>query len=76
MIGYGMRLSAVGIAAGLIAGLLLTRAMNSMLIGIQPNDPLTFLSMAALFFLVAAAASWVPARRAALLDPSSALREE
>ena len=76
MIGYGMRLCAIGIGAGILAGLLLTRAMNSMLVGIQPNDPLTFVSMAALFFLVAAAATWVPARRAALLDPSSALREE
>jgi putative ABC transport system permease protein len=76
MIGYGLRLAAVGIAAGAGAGLLLTQAMKSMLIGIGPNDPLTFVGMAALFLAVAALATWMPARRAAGLDPSSALRQE
>jgi putative ABC transport system permease protein len=76
MIGYGLRLAAVGIAAGAGAGLLLTQAMKSMLIGIAPNDPLTFGGMAALFLGVAALATWMPARRAAGLDPSSALRQE
>jgi predicted permease len=76
MIGYGLRLSAAGITAGLIAALLLTKAMTSMLVGIAPNDPLTFAAMAALFFLIAMLATWMPARRAAALDPSTALREE
>jgi putative ABC transport system permease protein len=76
MIGYGIGLSAIGIATGLIAALLLTRAMTSMLIGIRPTDTVTFFGMAALFFLIAAAATWMPARRAAALDPSAALREE
>jgi predicted permease len=76
MIGYGLRLSAVGIMAGLMAALLLTRAMSSMLVGIMPTDPLTFAGMAALFFLIAALATWIPARRAAALNPSAALREE
>ncbi|HTX39664.1 MAG TPA: ABC transporter permease [Bryobacteraceae bacterium] len=76
MIGYGLRLSATGIAAGLIAALLLTRAMTSMLIGTKPDDPLTFAGMAALFFLIAMLATWLPARRAAALDPSAALRED
>jgi putative ABC transport system permease protein len=76
MIAYGLRLSAAGIASGLIAALLLTRAMTSMLVGTSPNDPLTFAGMAALFFLIATLATWLPARRAAALDPSSALREE
>ncbi len=76
MIGYGFRLSAAGIAAGLIAALLLTQAMNSMLVGIEATDPVTFAAMAVLFFLIAALATWVPARRAAALDPSAALREE
>ena len=76
MIAYGLRLSAAGIAAGLIAALLLTQAMTSMLVGIKPTDPLTFSAMAAFFLLVAALATWIPARRAAGLHPSSALREE
>ncbi len=76
MIAYGLRLSAAGIAAGLVAALLLTRVMTSMLVGTRPNDPLTFAAMAALFFAIAALATWLPARRAAALDPSSALREE
>lgn len=76
MIAYGLRLSVAGVGAGLIAALLLTRAMTSMLVGTRPNDPLTFAAMALLFFAVAVLATWLPARRAAALDPSSALREE
>ena len=76
MIGYGLRLSAAGIAAGLMAALMLTEAMTSMLVGIKPTDPITFAAMAALFLLIAVAATWLPARRAAALDPSAALREE
>ena len=76
MIAYGLRLSAAGVAAGFIAALLLTRAMSSMLIGTAPTDPLTFAAMAGLFFAVAALATGIPARRAAALDPSTALRQE
>jgi len=76
MIGYGLRLSAAGIAAGLMAALLLTRAITSMLVGVKPTDPVTFVAMAALFFVIAGLATWIPARRAAALDPSAALREE
>ena len=75
-IGHGLRLSATGLGAGLIAALVLTRAMTSMLVGIKPTDPLTFAAMAALFLLIAILANWPPARRAAALDPSSALRDE
>ncbi len=76
MIGYGLRLSVAGIVAGLGAALLLTRAVAGMLTGIQPADPVTFAAMAALFLVVASLATWIPARRAAALDPSTALREE
>jgi putative ABC transport system permease protein len=76
MIGYGMRLSAIGIATGLVVALLLTKAMTGMLIGIEAIDPLTFLAMAVLFFAIAGAATWIPARRAASLDPLAALRGE
>jgi ABC-type lipoprotein release transport system permease subunit len=46
-----------------------------MLIGVRPTDPATFLSVIALFFLVAAVSCWIPARRAAGLAPTVALRE-
>jgi putative ABC transport system permease protein len=76
MIGYGLRLSAVGIVAGLAAALLLTQGMTTMLVGTKATDPLSFGAMAVLFFLIALLATWIPARRAASLDPSIALREE
>jgi len=76
MIGYGLRLSATGIAAGLAAALLLTQGMATMLVGTKPTDPLSFCAMAVLFFLIALLATWIPARRAAALDPAIALREE
>src|SRR5262249_3688111 len=76
IVGQGLRLTAVGIAAGLIAAFALTRAMTTMLVGVKPTDPATFLSMALLFLLIAATASWMPARRAAGLDPTRALRDE
>ncbi len=50
--------------------------MTSMLIGVKATDPITFGWTAALFLVIATVASWLPARRAASLDPSVALREE
>jgi len=76
IVGQGLRLSGLGIVVGLIAAFGLTRAMGSLLVGVRPTDPLTFGTIALLFLAVAAAASWVPARRAAQLDPAEALREE
>ena len=76
IIGQGMVLSVVGVVAGLIGAFWLTRTMARMLVGVTPTDPLTFASMVALFFGIAAAACWIPARRAAGLQPSVALREE
>jgi putative ABC transport system permease protein len=76
VVGHGLRLSAAGIAAGLLAALGLTRVMTSMLVGVKPTDPITFAAMAALFLVIAALASSLPAGRAASLDPTAALREE
>ncbi len=76
VVGQGLTLSAVGIAIGLAAAFLLTRLITSMLVGVKATDPITFLAVALLFFLVASAASWIPARRAAALDPTEALRDE
>ncbi len=75
VVGHGLRLSAAGIALGGIVALLLTQAMTSMLVGVRPTDPLTFGAMGGVFFMIAGVSSWLPARRAAGLDPTSALRE-
>src|SRR5687768_3582234 len=74
VVGQGLALSGVGIVVGLVAALLLTRAMTKLLVGVTPNDPLTFVSMIVVFFVIAAVASWLPARRAASVQPNVALR--
>jgi predicted permease len=76
VIGHGLRLSAIGIALGAVGALALTRGMKTMLVGVRPTDPLTFVAIGVLFMAVAAVSSWIPARRAAGLDPNAALREE
>ncbi len=76
VVGQGLRLSATGIAVGFLAAVAFTRVMTSMLVGVKPTDPATFIVMAAVFFAIAALASWIPARRAAGLDPTVALRDE
>ena len=76
MVGKGLYLSAIGIAIGLVAAFLLTRVLASMLVQVKPTDPITFISVAALFFVIAVLASWLPAYRAAGLDPTTALRQE
>jgi putative ABC transport system permease protein len=76
VIGQGMRLSVAGIGTGLVAAFALTRVMRTMLVGVAPTDPLTFGSVALLFGAIAALACWIPARRAAGLDPITALRDE
>ena len=75
VIGQGLRLSAIGVVAGIGGAFLLTRAMNSMLIGVSATDPVTFVGIAVLFLGIAALACWIPARRAAAMDPAVALRE-
>jgi len=75
VVGHGLRLSAAGVLLGLIAAVFLTRAMTTMLVGVRATDPLTFAAMAVLFFIIAIVSSWLPARRAAGLDPTVALRE-
>jgi predicted permease len=76
VLGEGLRLSAVGAVLGVLAAVLLTRVMRSMLVGVGATDPATFATIAVLFFVIAALACWLPARRAAGLDPKIALREE
>ena len=69
-------LAVAGIAAGMGAALLLTRLVKSMLYGLQPADPASLAGGAALLVIVALAASWIPAQRAAGVQPMDALRHE
>jgi predicted permease len=71
----GMGLALAGIALGIASAAAVTRLLNSMLFGVKAIDPLTFLLAAALFLAVALAASYIPARRAASVDPMAALRQ-
>jgi putative ABC transport system permease protein len=76
MVGKGLYLSAIGIVIGLLAAFGLTRVLVSMLVEVKPTDPVTFVSVAVLFLAIAMLASWLPALRAARLDPTTALRNE
>jgi predicted permease len=76
VVGSGTRLAAVGIGSGMVAAFVLTRFMSSMLFGVRPEDPLTFITVSLLLLFVILLASYVPARRAAKVDPMVALRYE
>jgi predicted permease len=69
-------LSAMAVAIGVGTSLLLSRLLKSMLFGIAPDDPATLCGAALLLMMVALAASWIPARRAASVEPMEALRPE
>ena len=71
-----VRLSAVAVAAGLAGSALLSRGLASLLYGIRPIDPATFIGVAVLLVAVASLAAWIPARRATRVDPVVALRNE
>jgi predicted permease len=72
----GLALVVSGVAFGLAAAWLLTRGMGNLLVGVSPSDPLTFIGSAVLLAAIALLACWIPARRAATLDPLEALRYE
>jgi putative ABC transport system permease protein len=76
VLAQGLGLAAVGVAIGIAGGLAISRVLRTMLFGIAPTDALTFTSVAAGLLAVAFLASYLPARRAARIDPMRALRYE
>jgi predicted permease len=76
VLGDGATLAFAGVALGLCAAFPLTRLIASMLFGVRPHDPLTFVAVATLLTFSALAACYIPARRATRVDPMVALRHE
>ena len=76
ILGQGMIVAAVGIGLGLAASVALTRVVSSYLVGVSATDPVTFAGVSLVLLGVSALASYLPARRAATIDPVRALREE
>jgi putative ABC transport system permease protein len=76
ILGQGTKLALIGLGAGTVAALLLTRWMASLLYGVSATDPLTYGAVAIVLFGVAVAASYIPARRAMRVDPLVALRHQ
>jgi ABC-type antimicrobial peptide transport system permease subunit len=75
-VGQALRATAMGAGAGLVAALLLSRAVRALLFQVQPADPATLVAGIGLLLAVAAVAAFLPARRAARVDPMEALRAE
>jgi ABC-type antimicrobial peptide transport system permease subunit len=72
----GLLLTGSGVVAGVGASLALTQLLTSQLFGVQPSDPLTMMCVLLLMIAVSALAAYLPARRAAAIDPVAALRAE
>jgi putative ABC transport system permease protein len=75
VIGGGVRLAAMGIACGFVLALATARMASTLLFGISPYDPSTYVTLAAALLVVTTAATFVPARRAATVEPSETLRQ-
>jgi putative ABC transport system permease protein len=76
VVGQGMRLALLGVGIGLVAAIAASRVLQSMLFNVSAIDPITYLLIPLLLLLVALAATWLPAQRAARVDPAVVLREE
>src|SRR5262249_31338494 len=76
VVGQGGRLTVVGGVIGLVAAVVAMRWVASLLYGVTPHDPLTFVGVVVLLAIVSSAAYYIPARRATRVDPMVALRYE
>jgi putative ABC transport system permease protein len=76
IVGQGMKLAAIAVALGVVAALGVARLFAAFLYGVRTDDALTFVSVPVLLGIVVLIASWIPARRAARVDPMVALRWE
>jgi len=76
VLGGAARMVGIGAAIGLVAAALLAQSISAFLFGVQPLDPVTFVSVAGVLLLTATAAALVPALRAAKVDPVQAFRSE
>jgi putative ABC transport system permease protein len=76
VVGRALVDAVIGVAVGVAGAVALTRELSTLLYSVKPTDPISLLSAGALLLLTAMVASWIPARRAARLDPATALRDE
>ena len=76
VVGGGVRLAALGVGTGVIAAFATTRLLSSLLYGVSPVDPVSFVGITFLVVAIAVAASYIPARRAVQIDPMEALRAD
>jgi len=76
VVGQGMSLTGIGVVVGLLGSWGVSRVLASLLYEVSATDPLTFAGTAGLLSIVALLATWIPARRAASVDPAEALRSE
>jgi putative ABC transport system permease protein len=76
VVGDGMLMAGAGVVAGLTGAIFLAPVLQKMLFAVEPRDPATFIAVGGMVVAVALLASWIPARRAARVDPMEALREE
>ena len=74
VIGEGLALTAIGALIGIVGSVLAGRLITSLLFGVNATDPATIVGVIAVLGAVAAVASWLPARRAARVDPLTAMR--
>jgi putative ABC transport system permease protein len=74
IVGHGARLGMIGVAIGLVGALIVTRFLRTLLFGVSPFDPISFIGVSLVLTGIALLASYIPARRAARVDPVEALR--